>query len=457
MTPTDSNIGAARNVYTVSALTAQIRTLLEKNYPFVWISGEISNLRVPASGHCYFTLKDKDAQIQAVMFKGQARNLKFDLEDGMQVTGFGRISVYAPRGSYQIILEYIEPSGAGALQAAFEQLKQKLSAEGLFDEKYKKPIPFLPAAVAVISSATGSVVHDIIRIMSRRFANIPIFVIAAAVQGDTAAGEIVSAIETANRHKAADVIILARGGGSLEDLAAFNSEAVARAIFASEIPVISAVGHETDYTIADFTADLRAPTPSAAAELAVPVKQDVDYTLQVLTRRLQGAMVRQVRDLRQNTQKLTRRLVHPRQRMDDLRIRLDEIHARLTQAMNRISENRRERLCWRHDRLMAVPLSDRVSALSDRHQNLDRRLKSAGKTLVQEKRARLESISGRMHALSPLAVLDRGYSITRVLPDKTVLTDAAAVDPGQNVEVILAKGMLTCRIERKNNNGKKDV
>ena len=457
MNPTDSHISAARNVYTVSALTAQIRTLLEKNYPFVWISGEISNLRVPASGHCYFTLKDKDAQIQAVMFKGQARNLKFDLEDGMQATGFGRISVYAPRGSYQIILEYIEPSGAGALQAAFEQLKQKLSEEGLFDGKYKKPVPFLPAAVAVISSATGSVVHDIIRIMSRRFANIPIRVIAAAVQGDTAEAEIVSAIETANRHKAADVIILARGGGSLEDLAAFNSEAVARAIFASEIPVISAVGHETDYTIADFTADLRAPTPSAAAELAVPVKQDVSYTVQVLTRRLQGAIIRQVRDLRQNTQKLTRRLVHPRQRMDDLRIRIDEIHARLTQAMKRIAANRRERLCWRHDRLMAVPLANRVSALADRHQNLDRRLKSAGKNLVQEKRARLESACGRMNALNPLAVLDRGYSITRVLPDKTVLTDAAAVNTGQNVEVILAKGMLTCRIERKTDNGKKDV
>ena len=457
MNPTDSHISAARNVYTVSALTAQIRTLLEKNYPFVWISGEISNLRVPASGHCYFTLKDKDAQIQAVMFKGQARNLKFDLEDGMQATGFGRISVYAPRGSYQIILEYIEPSGAGALQAAFEQLKQKLSEEGLFDDKYKKPVPFLPAAVAVISSATGSVVHDIIRIMSRRFANIPIRVIAAAVQGDTAEAEIVSAIETANRHKAADVIILARGGGSLEDLAAFNSEAVARAIFASEIPVISAVGHETDYTIADFTADLRAPTPSAAAELAVPVKQDVSYTVQVLTRRLQGAIIRQVRDLRQNTQKLTRRLVHPRQRMDDLRIRIDEIHARLTQAMKRIAANRRERLCWRHDRLMAVPLANRVSALADRHQNLDRRLKSAGKNLVQEKRARLESACGRMNALNPLAVLDRGYSITRVLPDKTVLTDAAAVNTGQNVEVILAKGMLTCRIERKTDNGKKDV
>jgi exodeoxyribonuclease VII large subunit len=285
----------------------------------------------------------------------------------------------------------------------------------------------------------------------------PICVIPAAVQGDAAVSEIIAALELLNRHQAADVAILARGGGSLEDLAAFNSEAVARAIFASRIPVISAVGHETDYTIADFTADLRAPTPSAAAELAVPVKQDVRYTLQTLTRRLQGRIAGQLRELRQTAEKLTRRLIHPRRRMDDLRISLDEIHSRMIHSMDRIVTDRRERLCWRRDRLRALPLQTRLAALADRHAHADQRLKTAGAGIVQENRARLESLCGRMHALSPLAVLKRGYSITRTLPGKTVLTDAGLSSPGQKLEVILAKGMITCCVERIIENGKKNI
>lgn len=455
--PNKAGITEPRKIYTVSELTSRIKALLEKNYSFIWISGEISNLRIPASGHCYFTLKDPDSQIQAVMFKGQVRNLKFAFEAGMQVTGFGRISVYAPRGSYQIILEYLEPSGAGALQAAFEQLKRKLSDEGLFDARYKQPIPFMPSAVAVISSATGSVVHDIIRIIFRRFSNMQVLVIPAAVQGDAAEAEIVSAMELLNSHQAADVAILARGGGSLEDLSAFNSEAVARAVFKSRIPVISAVGHETDYTIADFTADLRAPTPSAAAELAVPVKEEVRYTLEMLTRRISGRILNQTRELRQNTEKLAKRLVHPRRRMDDLRIRLDDVYARLIQAAGRVVKDRHDRLSWRYDRLLATPLQAKISAMADRRSHIDRRLKSAGAAVVQENRLRLEALCGRINALSPLAVMQRGYSITRTLPEHRVLTDASVVDPGKKVEVILAKGVITCRIERINQNGKKDI
>jgi len=458
MTGTEKpEITARGKIYTVSALTSQIKALLEKNYPFIWIAGEISNLRIPASGHCYFTLKDSDAQIQAVMFKGQMRNLKFSFQDGMQVTGFGRISVYAPRGSYQIILEYLEPSGAGALQAAFEQLKAKLSDEGFFDAAHKKTIPFLPSSVAVISSATGSVVHDILRIVFRRFANMQVFVIPAAVQGDLAEDEIVSAIELLNRHNVADVAILARGGGSLEDLSAFNSEKVARAVFKSDIPIISAVGHETDYTIADFVADLRAPTPSAAAELSVPVKQDICYSLEMLTKRLYSRMTGQVRDLRKNTQKLSRRLVHPKRRMDDLRIRLDDLYTRMTQAAERIISHKRERLLWRHDRLVAAPFTARISAAADRCSDLDRRLKAAAMNRLRDNRFRLQTLCSRIEALSPLGVMQRGYSITRTLPDHRVLTDASAVDCGKKVEVLLAKGILTCRIERINNDGEKDV
>lgn len=448
---------AERKVYSVSGLTAQIKELLEQSYPFVWISGEISNIRMPASGHYYFTLKDSGSQMQAVMFKGQNRNLKFAPEDGMTVTGFGRISVYQPRGSYQIILEYLEPSGAGALQAAFEQLKKKLADEGLFDEQYKKKIPFLPARIAVISSATGAVVHDILRVINRRYPNMQLVLIPAAVQGEAAAPQIAEAIRLADRHTKADVAIVARGGGSLEDLAAFNSEEVARAVFASQIPVISGVGHETDYTITDFAADLRAPTPSAAAELAVPVKQDVIYTLQSLTRRMHGSLTRNVSDQRRGLEKLARRLVHPKRRIDDLRMRIDDDTARLANAMLRLTARKRERLAWRRQRLFAAPLQGRIRALYDRQAHLSARLRAAADAAVRRKRAALEALYGRMYALSPAAVLDRGYSITRSLPGKTVLTDASGSRVGDKVEVILSKGSINCRIERINEDGKKEL
>ncbi|MGD2030429.1 MAG: exodeoxyribonuclease VII large subunit, partial [Desulfobacterales bacterium] len=238
-----------RHIYTVSELTATIKVLLEDKYPFIWIYGEISNLRIPTSGHLYFTLKDKKAQINAVMFRGQIRNLKFMPENGMSVTGIGRVSVYELRGNYQIILEYIEPEGRGAIQLAFEQLKERLTTEGLFDEKHKKPLPFLPRKISIITSPTGAVVHDILKIINRRFPNIHIEIIPVKVQGDGSEMEIVSGLETINDRTDSDVVILARGGGSLEDLHAFNSEDVARAIFASKIPVISAIGHETDFSI----------------------------------------------------------------------------------------------------------------------------------------------------------------------------------------------------------------
>lgn len=267
-----------KNIYTVSQLTSNIKNLLEENFPLVWVSGEVSNFSVPVSGHFYFSLKDENTQIQSVMFRGQNRILKFEPENGLKITGLGRISVYEPRGSYQLILEYMEPKGIGALQVAFEKMKDRLLKEGLFDKKHKKTLPFVPKKICIITSPTGSVLYDFLQIAHRRFPNMPVEIIPVSVQGNQAVKDIVQALDLANSSTdktdrlQPDVIVIARGGGSIEDLFAFNTEEVARSIFLSSIPVVSAIGHETDFTITDFVADFRAPTPSAAAEIVVPKK-----------------------------------------------------------------------------------------------------------------------------------------------------------------------------------------
>ncbi len=269
-------------IYTVSDFTKELKTLFEEMYSFIWITGEISNLIIPRSGHVYFSLKDSHCIISCVMFRTQNKRLKFNFENGMQITGMARLSIYEPRGSYQLIFEYVELKGAGSSQTAFEQLKKNLFNKGFFDEKNKKPIPSLPSKISIITSPTGAVVKDIINISQRRFENIFLEIVPVKVQGKDAEYEIVKAFENVNMFSKSDVIILARGGGSLEDLSAFNSEKVAMAVYASKIPVISGIGHETDYTICDFTADLRAPTPSAAAELAVPEKKDLKKNIDLL-------------------------------------------------------------------------------------------------------------------------------------------------------------------------------
>ena len=325
------------HIYTVSELNHKIKAILEHNFPFIWITGEISNFRMPASGHFYLTLKDETSQIQTVMFRGQNQHLKFVPEDGMSVTGLGRISVFEPRGSYQVILEYLEPKGVGALQVAFEQLKKKLDNEGLFDDQYKKPLPFLPEKIGLITSPTGAVVHDILHVVKRRFPGIPLDIASVRVQGDGAIADIVAAVELLNRLRSVDVVILARGGGSLEDLQAFNSEAVARAVFASEIPIISAVGHETDYTISDFTADMRAPTPSAAAELVVPIKGELYRKINELKYLIILNLQRYIKNYRSQIGSLRERLADPKKKLSDHRLKLDEEAGRLIRAlMNQI-------------------------------------------------------------------------------------------------------------------------
>ena len=345
-----------RRIYTVSELTSIIKVLLEDKFPIVWLCGEISNFRVPVSRHFYFTLKDRKAQINAVMFRNQNRNLKFEPEDGMSVTGLGRIGVYEPRGTYQIIFEYLEPEGIGAIQLAFEQLKERLSDEGLFDDKHKSALPFLPQKISIITSPTGAVVHDILKIINRRFPNIHIEIIPVKVQGDGAENEIVTGLELLNIRSDSDVAILARGGGSLEDLQAFNSEEVARAIFASEIPIISAVGHETDFTIADFVADMRAPTPSAAAELIVPLKKDLIRKCTELSMILTSRSFRYIEHLQMLVKEMSNRLVDPRKKIEDLRLRTDDLLARLNRTFKNSILQRHERLGWRIDRLMPIIL-----------------------------------------------------------------------------------------------------
>ncbi len=440
-----------KKIFSVSELTADIKFLLERKFSFVWVFGEISNFRRPASGHLYFTLKDENAQISGVMFRGQTRNLKFMPEDGMTVTGIGRLSVYEPRGAYQIIFEYMEPKGVGALQIAFEKLKAKLAEEGLFDKAHKKPIPFMPNKIAVLSSPTGAVVHDIIHVVARRYPNVHITVFPIKVQGQGAEDDIVSAVELLNDMGDADAAILARGGGSLEDLSAFNSEKAARAIFASQIPVISAVGHETDYTIADFVADLRAPTPSAAAEMVVPVKQELFYRVTELTNRLTNRFLEYLKTRKQGLDHLNARLVHPRKKIEDLKLRLDDEGERLFRAMRGALQVHRERSRHKRDRLRAAGPMIRIQTARERRDRHHVNLGLMMQRICQENQSRLREASSRLRALSPMAVLKRGYSITRALPDLAVVRDADAVDVGLNVSVRLSRGTLTCRVEGKSN------
>ena len=298
------NFGPTKKIFSVSELSQGIKNLLEREYPDVWVTGEVSNFRAAASGHLYFTLKDATAQLRAVCFRNQARYLKFKPQDGISVIARGHLSVYEARGEYQLYVEYLEPAGLGALQLAFEQLKQKLAAEGLFDTARKKPLPLLPRTIGVVTSPTGAVIRDILRILRRRFRNMNVLIYPVKVQGEGAAEEIVEGVKYFNREQNVDVMIVGRGGGSLEDLWAFNEEVVARAIAASGIPVISAVGHETDFTIADFVADLRAPTPSAAAELVVHRKQDFLTELENRARRMTQIVRLQLSEARQRLTEL---------------------------------------------------------------------------------------------------------------------------------------------------------
>ncbi|KJS28339.1 MAG: hypothetical protein VR64_24885 [Desulfatitalea sp. BRH_c12] len=441
------NSASSKQIYSISKLTSKIKVLLEVSFPMVWITGEISNLKIPGSGHAYFTLKDAQAQIAGVMFRAQRRQLKFDLSDGLTIVALGRISVYEPRGTYQIILEYVEPKGAGALQLAFEQLKNKLSQEGLFDNARKRPIPFLPDTICIITSPRGAVIHDLLNVLNRRFCCVAVEILPVRVQGEGAVEEIAKAIRAANRRKRAKVIILARGGGSLEDLAAFNSEDVARAIFNSDIPVISAVGHETDVTIADFVADMRAPTPSAAAELVVPVRSELLVRCAVLHRRCLDSINKILSNYRKELRQHSRALVHPKMKVQSLQMRVDDLSERLHRAGRAFVYSARSRKeSYFHKLLITNPVNylNRNKAVAERSRT---RLHQAAMTHVIQNKTRLSALSAALKALSPQAVLDRGYSITRTKAEKSVLTRADEAKQGQALEILLAKGTLNVTVE----------
>jgi len=451
-----------RSVYTVSALTSKIKVLLENHFPFIWIYGEISNLTIPRSGHFYFILKDEQAQISAVMFRGQNRQLKFKPENGMVVTGMGRIAVYEPRGAYQIIIEYLEPRGIGAIQLAFEQLKKRLATQGLFDDRHKKSLPLIPSKMGVITSPTGAVIQDIIKISERRFGNIPIEIAPVNVQGDKAVSEIVAAIDLFNRKKAPpdapDVIILARGGGSLEDLAAFNSEEIARAIFDSAIPIVSAIGHETDYTIADFAADQRAPTPSAAAELVTPVKAELARRIFEFNIALAASLQHIVKSRRERLDRTRQRLISPRAKIQDMRLKTDDMTQRMTRSAASHNRRHRERLFGTLEKLYSNHPGKHAYMLKVILKQLDDNLHYLMNNKINLLRHALLANTTPLNALNPMAILERGYSITRTVTDQRVITDPDEVAIHANVSVMMARGNLQCRVERKYKNApKKDI
>ncbi len=430
-------------IFTVSRLTAEIKFLLEGNFDRIWVEGEISNFSSPSSGHFYMSLKDEHAQIRAVMFRPQARYLKFTPEDGMMTIARGRIGVYEPRGEYQIILDYLEPLGVGALAAAFEQVKRKLALEGIFDADQKRPIPFLPQRIAVITSPTGAAIRDFLHIAGRRMPNLDITIVPVRVQGDEAAGDIVEALELVNRElEDIEVIVLTRGGGSLEDLWPFNREEVAYAIRRSHIPVVSAVGHEVDLTISDLAADLRAPTPSGAAELIVREQEVLVRDLTAFSSRLKTAMDGMLARAGERIESLSAHMRDPRQGLADAWLKLDDLYGHvLSMARGFIRDKTRE-LTSINEKLM---LNSPAHAIALRTQETGfhaRALVQAMSGCLGKSKRDTLAFAEKLGSLSPLSILKRGYSITQKMPDMTILKDSAQVSPGNTIKILLASGTI---------------
>ena len=432
-----------RRIFSVRDLVAAIRTQVEREYTDIWVEGEISNYRPAESGHLYFTLKDDNAQLRVVIWRTQARLLRFKPENGLQVIARGRVTVYDQRGELQLSAEYLEPKGAGALQIAFEQLKAKLAAEGLFDRDRKKPIPRLPRRIGIVTSPRGAALHDMLNILRRRHESVGVLIFPAQVQGDAAAAEVASGVRFFNRAKSVDVIVIARGGGSLEDLAAFNDEGLARVIAASEIPVISAIGHETDFTIADFVADLRAPTPSAAAEVVIESKRQLEELVETLRRRLARAARYQLQQIKLRLTELSQHGAFARMREAIRRReqRVDELVYRLAQAEQKIIQAQMRRLSVASTRLRHLDLRLRLNYF---HKQLDTQsasMQNAMRTGLTQRRARLDHLTAQLQALSPTNILERGYALV-FDADGNLVKDAAQVKSGDEITAQLAKGKL---------------
>lgn len=396
-----------KHIYTVSEITKYVRVIIEDSFSGSWVEGEIANLTYHASGHVYFSLRDAGASLRCAFFRNANERLKFKLKDGMKVICYGSLSVYEPRGEYQLIVKEVEPKGIGALQIQFQQLKDKLQKEGLFDERHKVPIPYLPTRIGIVTSPTGAAIQDILNVTRRRFANVEIIINPVKVQGPGAKDEIAAAVRRFNELNNIDVMIVARGGGSLEDLWPFNEEAVARAVFESEIPVISAVGHEIDYTICDFVADFRAPTPSAAAELVIPKKEDLIGKVSASVSRLRNALSGRISVLEEKL------------------VRLKESRA-LRQPMN---------MMLQHEQTIDTLRKD--IALRAGH-------------IIEMREKSFRIFTGKLEALNPLSILNRGYSVTVRLPAGEILKDPASLAKGDMVETRLGNGKFTSKVERIN-------
>ena len=439
---------AERRIWSVRALVADIRQRVETAYTDLWVEGEISNCRIAPSGHIYFTLKDGESQLPVVLFRRQALLLRFRPADGLSVLVRGRVSIYDTRGQLQLVAETMEPRGAGALQLAFEQLKARLLAEGLFDAARKRPLPGFPKCVGVITSPTGAVIRDIVTVIRRRHARLNLLVYPATMQGANCAASVAAGIRWFNKHEAlADVIVIARGGGSMEDLAGFNDESLARLIAASELPVVSAIGHETDFTIADFVADLRAPTPSAAAELVTAAQHRIEERVQSLAARVQRAGRFHLMHARQRYARLSAESVLTRlrdavsrrdQRIDELRLRLESAAARRL----RVPAARWAALS---ERLRRQDVSLRIARAQRRLQQADARLEQRTSQMLAPRWNRLHRAAARLEALSPLAVLSRGYAIVYAA-DGTVLRSASDTAAGQTIRARLSQGSLEAQV-----------
>ena len=441
-----------KEILTVSQLNDNIKYVLEETFGFVWVEGEVSNLHRPQSGHVYFTLKDDKSQIRAVYFRkyGFSKNqvANFELEEGSSVLCRARLSVYPPRGDYQLIIESVEPRGVGALQKAFEQLKAKLAAEGLFDDQYKKEIPFIPKRIGVITSPTGSVIRDILNITKRRYPAVDILIAPVKVQGNDAAAEIIQALSNLHTNGTVDVIIIARGGGSLEDLAPFNDKNLARKIFRATIPIVSAIGHETDFTICDFVADLRAPTPSAAAELVVPERLALLTKITNLKKRVIAGYGRDMADRRKYLLGLEERFKDPRRQVTDLQIHLDNLQQRMHRDMRHQGQNLAGKLQKLELRLKHASPAKRIQETRMLLNNLQKETLTNFRSYWAARHESLQKSAAVLSSLSPLAVLQRGYSITRKLQSGEIVRSAGMLSTNEEVNIQLAKGKIQARVEK---------
>jgi exodeoxyribonuclease VII large subunit len=445
----DNTNAAGRDIFSVSRLNSEVRAVIEGSFPLLWVEGELSNLAVPRSGHLYFSLKDSHAQVRCALFRGKRQLLRFEPANGDQVLARVRVGFYEPRGEFQLIVEHLEPAGAGSAQRAFEALKAKLQQEGLFDAARKRPLPAFPRRLGVITSPSGAAIHDVIQVLRKRAPYLPVTIFPAQVQGDSAAAELLAALQRAIARSDCDVLLLTRGGGSAEDLAAFNDEALARAVAASPIPVVSAVGHEIDVTISDFAADRRAPTPSAAAELISPDTPAVLDRVEALAARLRRAMQRRHRQAGERLLGLRRRLqlASPRQRLRQQQQQLDSLDLRLARAMAARLTLRGGRLQAIERRLAQCSPQRRVLLLRQRFDSLPQRLLLAWRRHAQHQRQRLQGVVRELNAVSPLATLQRGYSVLRAGDGSQVVSRIDQVRPGDALEGLVSDGRLALRVE----------